>query len=73
MNADGQKSPLDDLDFCKKAIVVTSPNMNMKTRLRDWMKQFLAEEFISPPPSCLEVVYLLYVNSLNSSYQWPAN
>ena len=61
VSADGEISPSPALAFCNKAIVVTSPNMNVKTRLREWKKQFRATEFISPPPSCLEVVYLLYI------------
>jgi len=54
-------SPFMDLDFCDRTIVVTSPNIKSKSNLKHWMKQAEAEEFIAPPPSCLEVVYLLYV------------
>lgn len=58
VNADNQKSPSMALDFCEKAIVV---NLD----LREWKKQFRAKKFISPPPSCLEVVYLLYAKIFN--------
>jgi hypothetical protein len=47
--------------FCDRIIVVTSPNMMIKPHLKFWTKQKSAEQFIAPPPSCLEVVYLLYV------------
>ena len=62
VNADGKiVHPLDELDFCDRTIVVTSPNMKSKPRLENWKKQLKADEFIAPPPSCHEVVYLLYV------------
>ena len=62
VNADGKiVSPLDEFDFCDRTIVVTSPNMKSKPALENWRKQFKAERFIAPPPSCHEVVYLLYV------------
>jgi hypothetical protein len=62
VSADGpQTYPLSILGFCNATIVVTSPNMKTKSRLRAWQKQALAEQFVAPPPSCLEVVYLLYV------------
>jgi hypothetical protein len=62
VNADGKiVHPLDELDFCDRTIVVTSPNMESKPRLENWKKQLKADEFIAPPPSCHEVVYLLYV------------
>ena|SRR2546423_1143387 len=62
VSADGPwASPLEDLDFCSAAIVVTSPNLKSKSGLNAWQKQAEAERFIATPPSCLEVVYLLYV------------
>ena len=62
VSADGPDiypSPL--LDFCSATVVVTSPNLKFKHNLRNWKKQVVAEQFIAPQPSCLEVVYLLYV------------
>jgi len=60
VSADGKHvHPVDELQFCDKTIAVTSPNLKSKTRLENWRKQSQAEQFIAPPPSCLEVVYLL--------------
>jgi hypothetical protein len=59
VSADADLSPIPELQFCKKIIVVSSPNMVKKKSLKDWMKQSRAKTFISPPPSCLEVVFLL--------------
>jgi hypothetical protein len=62
VSADGpQTSPLMALAFCTATIVVTSPNMKSKSDLNAWRKQAKAKQFVAPPPSCLEVVYLLYV------------
>ena len=62
VNADGKEiSPAVNLAFCDRTIVVTSPNMKPKSRLTTWTKQIDAERFIAPPPSCLETVYLMYV------------
>jgi hypothetical protein len=62
VSADGtQIYPRGNFGFCSKTIVVTSPNMESKSDLKNWAKQGQAEQFIVPPPSCLEVVYLLYV------------
>jgi hypothetical protein len=62
VSADGPNTyPLLDLRFCSATIVVTSPNMRTKSLLRAWGKQTVANQFVAPPPSCLEVVYLLYV------------
>jgi hypothetical protein len=67
VSADGRQiSPLSAFDFCTTTIVVTSPNMETKTNLRDWKKQVMAKQFVAPPPSCPEVVYLLYVISFKS-------
>jgi len=62
VNTDGKEiSPAVNLAFCDRTIVVTSPNMKPKSRLTTWTKQIDAERSIAPPPSCLEIVYLLYV------------
>jgi hypothetical protein len=62
VSADGTKTyPSPLLNFCDRIIVVTSPNMDSKPDLKNWKKQASAEEFVATPPSCLEVVYLLYV------------
>jgi hypothetical protein len=62
VSADGPRTfPLPAFNFCNATIVVTSPNMKTKSDLRAWRKQVVAEQFVAPPPSCLEVVYLLYV------------
>ena len=62
VNTDGKvESPSPALDFCSNVIVVTSPNLRSKLDLKEWKKQVGAVQFIAPPPSCLEVVYLLYV------------
>jgi hypothetical protein len=67
VSADGTlEYPSPELDFCSNIIVVTSPNLPAKPELRNWRKQFKAEQFIVPPTSCLEVVYLLYVKPLNN-------
>ena len=66
VSADGPlTSPLPALDFCTATIVVTSPNMKAKSTLHAWRKQVVAQEFVAPPPSCPEVVYVLYVKFLN--------
>jgi hypothetical protein len=65
VSADGpQTYPLPEFGFCAAAIVVTSPNMKSKSMLKAWFKQAKAEQFVATPPSCLEVVYLLYVQIL---------
>jgi hypothetical protein len=65
VSADGTKEyPSKHFRFCSKIIAVTSPNINSKPDLKNWAKQTLAEEFVVPPPSCSEVVYLLYVKLL---------
>ena len=67
VSADGPRTePFEDLDFCSAAIVVTSPNLKPKSGLNAWQKQAGADQFVAPPPSCPEVVYLLYVESFNS-------
>jgi hypothetical protein len=53
--------PSPHLNFCSTIIAVTSPNLKSKVNLKEWKKQVKAKQFIAPPPSCLEVVYLLYV------------
>jgi hypothetical protein len=69
VSADGPHTyPLPILSFCNATIVVTSPNMKTKSNLHAWRKQVEAEQFVAPPPSCLEVVYLLYVKSSNHYY-----
>jgi hypothetical protein len=55
-------SPLPAFDFCTGTIVVTSPDLQSKHVLRSWEKQAKAKRFVVTPPSCPEVVYLLYVN-----------
>src|SRR3954471_18227469 len=66
VSADGPwTSPLEDLDFCSAAIVVTSPNLKAKSGLNAWRKQVGAKRFVATPPSCLEVVYLLCVKIFN--------
>ena len=60
VSADGKNvSPLDDFEFCDRTVVVTSPNLKAKVDLENWQKQTSARQYIAPPPSCLEVVYLL--------------
>ena len=67
VSADGPRtSPLTVLDFCTATIVVTSPNLKTKHGLNSWQKQAKAYQFVAPPPSCLEIVYLLYVESCNT-------
>ena len=67
VSADGPlTSPLPALDFCTATIVVTSPELEPKSSLNAWRKQAQAYQFVTPPPSCPEVVYLLYVESFNS-------
>jgi hypothetical protein len=62
VSADGPRTyPLSSFGFCNATIVVTSPNMKTKSNLHAWRKQVVAKQFVAPPPSCLEVVYLLYV------------
>jgi hypothetical protein len=62
VSADGPEiSPLRGFDFCTATIVVTSPNLGSKPHLKYWWWRAEAEQFIATPPSCLEVVYLLYV------------
>jgi hypothetical protein len=69
VSADGAETyPSPLLDFCSTTIVVTSPNLEFKHGLRNWKKQVMAKQFVAPPPSCPEVVYLLYVEFLNYSY-----
>jgi hypothetical protein len=58
-------SPLADLGFCSATIVVTSPNLKPKPELNAWQTQVGAKRFVATPPSCLEVVYLLYVKLFN--------
>jgi hypothetical protein len=63
VSADGPYTyPLPVFNFCHATIVVTSPNI--ESQLRAWQKQVVAEQFVAPPPSCPEVVYLLYVKYL---------
>jgi hypothetical protein len=60
VSADGPlTSPSPALALCTATIVVTSPNLN--PNLNAWQKQANAYQFVAPPPSCPEVVYLLYV------------
>ena len=67
MSADGPRtSPLAVLDVCTATIVVTSPDLT-KESLKSWRKQAKAYQFVAPPPSCLEIVYLLYAKSFNFS------
>ena len=62
VSADGpDTSPLHALGFCTATIVVSSPNLKSKPCLKSWRKQANAYQFVAPPPSCPEVVYLLYV------------
>jgi hypothetical protein len=62
VSADGPlTSPSPALAFCTATIVVTSPNLQPKLSLNAWQKQYNAYQFVAPPPSCPEVVYLLYV------------
>jgi hypothetical protein len=66
VSADGPLiSPSPALAFCTATIVVTSPNLKSKSVLNAWQKQVEAKRFVAPPPSCLEVVYLLYVKFFN--------
>jgi hypothetical protein len=60
VNVDGTDVyPSDAFAFCDRTIVLTSPNLKAKVGLENWRTQFSAEQFIAPPPSCLEFVYLL--------------
>jgi hypothetical protein len=69
VSADGpETSPLPALGFCTAIIVVTSPNVKTKSNLNAWQKQAEAERFVATSPSCLEVVYLLYVKFFNHHY-----
>jgi hypothetical protein len=63
VSADGNKvHPLAEFGWCDRTIVVSSPNMESKPDLKTWMSQTEeTEKFIAPPPSCLEVVYVLYI------------
>jgi hypothetical protein len=61
VSADGDLHPSEFAGFCYPAIVVSSPNLKEKKPLREWRKQQRARTFITPEPSCCEVVYLLYV------------
>jgi len=61
VSADENKSPISEFNFCERAIVVSSPNMVKNKDLKEWVKQSQAKTFVSPPPSCLEVVFVLYV------------
>src|SRR5271155_791983 len=62
VSADGpDTSPLGTFGFCNVTIVVTSLNLKSKTPIKTWEKQAKASRFVAMPPSCLEVVYLLYV------------
>ena len=62
VSADGRMTfPSPDFAFCTVTIVVTSPNLKSKPILNAWRKQSQADQFVAPPPSCAEVVYLLYV------------
>ena len=65
VSADGKMvHPKPELGWCDRTIVVSysSPNMKSKPDLKTWMNQNEnTEQFIAPPPSCLEVVYVLYV------------
>ena len=67
VSADGKMvHPLPQLGRCDRTIVVSSPNMKSKPDLKTWMSQTGgSEKFIAPPPSCLEVVYVLYVELFN--------
>jgi hypothetical protein len=53
--------PLPVFGSCAATIVVTSPNLKSKSHLNTWRKQDDVDQFVAPPPSCAEVVYLLYV------------
>src|SRR5262249_38325104 len=53
--------PTNALNFCEKIIVVTSPDLEKKKRLKRWKKSRHGKDFIDLPPKCHEVVYLLYV------------
>ena len=65
VSADGPlTSPLPAFDFCTTTIAVTS-NLKTKRSLNSWQKQHKAYQFVAPPPSCSEVVHLLYVKSFN--------
>jgi len=71
VSADGKMVyPFDEFDFCDTTIVVTSPNMRPKLNLENWRKQFKAGQFIAPPPSCHEVVYLLYIKLYWMYREW---
>ena len=63
VSADGKMvHPLAEFGWCDRTIVVSSPNLKSKPDLKTWMSQTAeAETFIAPPPSCLEIVYVLYV------------
>jgi hypothetical protein len=64
--AHGEESPLEYLGFCRSKVVVTSRNLESKPNLKKWSKQASANRFVPLPPSCLEVVYLLYVGPFNN-------
>jgi len=63
VSADGKTvRPLPQFGWCDRTIVLSSPNIPSKQNLKTWLSQNEGtEEFIAPPPSCLEVVYVLYV------------
>ena len=62
VSADGPLTyPLPAFGSCTATIVVTSPNLKSKPHLNTWRKQDDVDQFVAPPPSCAEVVYLLYV------------
>jgi hypothetical protein len=66
VSADGIKESLSEyLGFCCSKVVVTSRNLESKPNLKKWSKQASADRFVALPPSCLEVVYLLYVGPFN--------
>ena len=67
---DTQIYPSGFFSFCDRIIVVAPPNLRSKPDLKNWKKQAKADQFIAPPPSCHEVVYLLYVELLNDSHQF---
>jgi hypothetical protein len=68
VSADGTNVyPSQDFGFCNVIIAVTSPNLQSKGDLKNWAKQTSAEQFITPQPSCAEVVYLLYVKFFQSN------
>ena len=68
VSADGPLTfPSPALAFCTATIVVTS-NLKPKFNLNAWQKHAEAERFVATSPSCLEVVYLLYVKFFNYHY-----